>query len=556
MFLDKMRDIFLKDRTTSFLLILLLLIVSIISLSLIDLQSKLGVYYWDIFVYLGNALRFAGLGVGDQMLLPPLLPFLTSLFFRAGFVSENVVFILSGVLYVLGAVGLYLLLNERFNAFASFAGSIFFACIALVIPWAVSGATDVPAISFSIWAMLFIVKAVKNPRYYYIAFPLAAMAFLTRYTSGFIIILMLFYIILNKDYLKHLKNILIGIVLSAAVSTPFLIYFYRISGNAFPFINQMTSTATGAVTTANPGYNLDLLYYFKYIPNYISSTPLESYSQILTTSGPATLVSYLILIIITIGIIIYIYNIVSSVKKVNTNFSRINLLKFFSIIILGIILVLTYSKISYLVSVAILLVISFFIYDLIKQKQKDADLDVLFFAWFMIYFLFLSYHAVKVDRYILTAMPALAYFLTLSISCISSKLKFKYKKFNLTSAILSVAVVVMMLSSAFYFIGEMPRDYYWIDDEKTAAEFLTDYDPDYQSKVIVADRGPAFSWYLKKRVYTRIPRNFKTSEDFFQELETLKADYYIDVLKNPKMDIPGYEKIKTIGIIAIYKRIY
>ncbi|GAB4315797.1 MAG: hypothetical protein Kow0019_16120 [Methanobacteriaceae archaeon] len=112
-----------------------------------------------------------------------------------------------------------------------------------------------------------------------------------------------------------------------------------------------------------------------------------------------------------------------------------------------------------------------------------------------------------------------------------------------------------MLSSAFYYISAMPREYYWIDNEVAAAEFLMDYDPQYQSKVIVADRGPIFSWYLKKRVYTRIPRNFKTSNDFISELETLKADYYIDVLKNPKIDIPGYEKIRTIGIITIYKRI-
>jgi len=552
--LNKILDLFLKNRMESFIFILLLLIVTTVSVVLIDIQSQLGIYYWDIFVYLGNALRFAGLGVGDQMLLPPVLPFLTSIFFRLGYISQNVVFVLGGVFYVLGVIGLYLLLKERFDAVSSFAGSIFFACLSLMIPWAVSGATDIPALTLCIWAVLFTVRGVKNPRWYYLAFPLAVLAFFTRYTSGFIIILMLFYILINKDYLKNLKKILIGIGISIGVSILFLVFFYRISGNPFPFLGQVTSTATGTVTTANPGYNLDLLYYLKYIPNYISSIPSDSYSQILSISGPATPVSYLILLIITVGIILYLYHTISNLKRSENKFYMTEYLKISFIVILGIILVLSYSHISYLISEIIFFIIAFLLFDLI-QGQEGADLDVLFFSWFMMYFLFLSYHAVKVDRYILTAMPALAYFLTLSLSCISLKLKLKYNKTNLTTIVLSAVVVVMMLSSAFCYAGEMPRDYYWIDNELAAAEFLIDYDPQYQSKVIVADRGPAFSWYLKKRVYTRIPRNFKTTEDFISELDTLKADYYIDVLKNPKIDIPGYEKIRTIGIIAIYKRI-
>ena len=552
--LNKIGDLILKNRSESFLLFLLLLIVSTISIVLVDIQSKLGIYYWDIFVYLGNALRFAGRGVGDQILLPPLLPLLTSIFFRANYISQNVVFVLGGIFYVLGVIGLYLLLKERFNAFTSFAASIFFACLSLMIPWAVSGSTDIPALTLSIWAVLFTVRAVKNPRWYYFAFPVAVLAFFTRYTSGFIIILMLFYIIIKGEYLKNLKNIIIGIGISIGVSIPFMVFFYRISGNPFPFLSQVTSTATGTVTTANPGYNLDLLYYLKNIPNYISNIPPQSYSQILTISGPATIVSYLILSIIILGIIIYLYHIIKSLKESRTEFSQIEYLKLLCIIVLGIILVLSYSHISYLISEIIFFMIAFLLFDLIRN-QKGAELDILFFAWFTMYFLFLSYHAVKVDRYILTAMPALAYFLALSLSCISSKLKFKYNKTNLTTTIISAAVVIMMLSSAFYYISAMPREYYWIDNEAAAAEFLMDYDPQYQSKVIVADRGPAFSWYLKKRVYTRIPRNFKTSNDFISELDTLKADYYIDVLKNPKIDIPGYEKIRTIGIITIYKRV-
>ncbi|MGC9516143.1 MAG: glycosyltransferase family 39 protein [Methanomicrobiales archaeon] len=559
---NNLKEKLLKKSSNTFLLIILTLIISIITLSLINIQSHLGIYYWDIFVYLGNALRFAGMGVGDQMLLSPFLPFLTSLIFRAGYVWENAVFILSGILFVLGIIGLYLLLNQRFNSIFSFAGSIFFASLSLIIPWAVSGATDVPAISLSIWAMLFTILAVKSDgKYYYLAFPLAALAFLTRYTSGFMVILILFYIFINKDHLKQAKNILIGILLAIVISCPFLVIFYLVSGDPFPFVSQVSNTATGAVTTANPGYNLDVLYYLKNLPNYISNTAPESYGAILNTTGPATIVSYIILIFIAAGITIYLYNIIKKVKNSKNWLNRNNGLKLVLLIILSSILIFSYAKISYLFSEILLLIIAFLIYKLIKDYQDKADLDVLFFVWFSMYFLFLSYHAVKVDRYILTALPALAYFLALALNCLANKIPYKRyikngdSRTNYSSVILSLFIVCIMLFSSLSFINEMPRSYYWIDNEEAAADFLISYDPDYQSKVIVADRGPAFSWYLKKRVYTRIPRNFKTNQDFYQELDNLNADYYIDVLKNPKLEIPGYVKIKTIGIIAIYQKI-
>jgi hypothetical protein len=61
----------------------------------------LGVTYYDVYVYLNNALIFSGIPVGNLSViyLSPLMPFLTSLILRAGYVSSNVIFILDSIVF-------------------------------------------------------------------------------------------------------------------------------------------------------------------------------------------------------------------------------------------------------------------------------------------------------------------------------------------------------------------------------------------------------------------------------------------------------------------------
>ena len=135
----------------------LTVVTIIITLYLLIDQVYVGVPYYDVFVYLNNALIYAGIPVGNLSViyLPPLMPFLTSLFFRLGLISSNIIFIIDGVIFVFGVIGLYLLLRERFNEIQSSIGCLIFISFPLIYSWAVSGGIDVPEISFSIWVIYY-----------------------------------------------------------------------------------------------------------------------------------------------------------------------------------------------------------------------------------------------------------------------------------------------------------------------------------------------------------------------------------------------------------------
>jgi hypothetical protein len=128
---NKHKSAFLSKIYRNPLFILTIITVGITAY-LLEVQIKIGVPYWDVFNYLNNALFFAGMGKGSVLYLPPVIPFLTSLFFKAGYISINAIFILDSILFIIGVIGLYLLLNQRFNGIQSLTGSLIFISFPVV----------------------------------------------------------------------------------------------------------------------------------------------------------------------------------------------------------------------------------------------------------------------------------------------------------------------------------------------------------------------------------------------------------------------------------------
>ena len=105
----------------------LLIIVIAITLLLFNIDGKAGVYYVrDVFFYLNNALFYAGYDIGlvNTRGLSPLIPMITSIFFRMGFISDYTIIAVSSSFYIFAALGMYLLLRLRFDEVLSFTGSI------------------------------------------------------------------------------------------------------------------------------------------------------------------------------------------------------------------------------------------------------------------------------------------------------------------------------------------------------------------------------------------------------------------------------------------------
>lgn len=567
--MEKIKKCMANNRPSLIAFTLLAVITAILTYSIVTIQSQIGVYYWDIFLYLNNALKMAGMGVGDTLYLSPFLPFITSLFFRADLVYESSLFAVSGVFYFLGTLGLYLLLKMRFNEWESFVGALSFATFTVVLIWAVSGALDVPAISLSIWALYFTLLAVKkDSKFFYLAFPVAMLAFLTRYTSGLILIPMLMVIYINRPQGPDLKKTITGIIFGVLIYLPSMFYFKRQVGNLFPFFQQFSGSASGAVSSSNPGYSLDTLYYFKHIPEYLSAQAMHGYQNMLWPSySSPTILAYILIGILIVGILIYLFKIFKqlfnefkTLKNSNgAGDSKLNNIKSFylrlaAVIISAIILIGSYSHVSYVVSEVIMIIMSISIYLLLKDLDlKYLDLDILFLTWFLAFLIMHSAHPVKVDRYFITMAPPLAYSIALGINQISSLIKYKFKGINATSVLISFLLVFSIIFSTVSYIDAIPHSDPQVKSEQAAAQWLMNYDPNYKNKTIAADRGPAFSWYLKKYVFTRIPLKV-THEVFTRLIAEIKPDYYLYVQSRTPLNLEGYHVIKKVDNVLIYQK--
>ncbi|MGA2677331.1 MAG: glycosyltransferase family 39 protein [Methanobacterium sp.] len=542
----------------------LTVVTIIITLYLLIDQVYVGVPYYDVFVYLNNALIYAGIPVGNLSViyLPPLMPFLTSLFFRLGLISSNIIFIIDGVIFVFGVIGLYLLLRERFNEIQSSIGCLIFISSPLIYSWAVSGGIDVPGVCFSIWAVYFLVNGIRNNNnYLYLVLPMLSLAFLTRYTAVMLVFPILLYLLINNtNLISNIKKLVISLLPSAMIVTPFLTYFYLNLGNLNALINLFISTSSNSsAPVQDVGYNPDRLYYLTHILNYISVGPFTGlYNQLLTPSiGFPTILSYITIAILVVGLGIYLYRILLK-GKIQGTFSS-NKVKTYNcliiLIILSVVGVFSFFLESYIVTEFVILLALFTGYILLKDiNVKNLEIDFLFLSWFVAFFIFHSVIILKVDRYFITMIPALTYFTLLAFSVIIEKYKVKFKQESLRTWGLYVIVGLIFITSATAVHTGHSFIHGYGYSVQSASDWLEEYDPNYENERIYSNYDPAFTWALKKEVIFGVPSEYNNSTTFSQYLTNNSADYYLDVYTEPKIDIPGYHIIKNVSTIAIYQK--
>ena len=554
------------------LFILILITLALVSY-LLSVQMRIGVPYWDVYNYLNNAIIFAGMGGANSntiIYLSPLLPFLTSLVFRTGYVSINAIFIISAIIFIIGVIGLYFLFKERFSGIQSLSGTLIFISFAVVLSWAVSGCTDIPGISFSILTLLFMVIGLKKDyRYLYLILPAFVMAFMVRYTSGLIILPVFLYLIMNQENIKkmeNLKKIIIGIIIECGALIAGLAYFFTKLGTGDSVFSLFASIASSSFTGANDvAHNTNVFYYIQNLLNYISTGPFMGYYQeIMNPSlGVPTLLSYFIVLIVILGLIIYINRIflAKTELKYGNIFETGNLIKIVLITVIFIILVSSFlNQLFILAEIALLAFLYGLYWIIIKNKSKldkeKLTMDLMFLSWFGAYLIFQSILPLKVDRYFITMAPALAYFIVLGLSEFVTifEAKIKIKNYKAGLICLFIALILLSCSTATY-IGHTPKKTFTIDIDHSC-QWIKSYDPEYRDKIICSDYPNAVNWYLKKEIRAGFPRLYNNYDDKFEDyLKQIGADYYIDATRKNHPEIKGYRIIKTFGVVAIYERI-
>ncbi len=545
-------------------LCILIVITTAIAIILSAVQITRGVNYFDVFTYLNIALQYSGASSGNATMnsIPPLMPFLTSLIFRTGFISSSVIIILDAIIFVLGVIGLYLLLNQRFNEIQSFTGCLIYISLPLIFSWAASGSIDVPAISFSIWTMYFMVKGMEqDSKYLYLVIPMLAVAIFTRYTTALLVIPLIFYFIVGSNFLQNVKKHLKQLIIPLVIITPVLIYAYLKITYLASLILLVTDPLIFGKSfgVGDAAYNPDNLYYLHNLLNYIAVGPINgSYYQILSPSqGSVSFLAIIIAILVLCGLGIYIHSILKKKQETVEGVSKWMILQ---VVFLGILIVagfFSFFKAPYLLTDIIVLLVCLLIYNLLGDVDgKNLRMDLLFLLWFSTFFIMHSVTTVKVDRYLITIAPALAYFIFLGLSVLIERYKYKIKRESLKSwGVYLIVGMIFLTSTAVTFAGHTPNTCLIKYIEPTA-QWLEDYDPQYQDKIIFSDYSPAMSWSLKKTVFTGVLSDYSDTDEFSSMLINSGAEYYIDVLSDTKPNLTGFRVIKKTDLITVYQRIH
>lgn len=539
-----LKNILKNNRILSLLFFVMLVYTSI----LIYCQNIRGISYWDIFVYLQNAMLFSHMNIGSQLSVPPVLSLITSVPFQLGFISETSLFIVSGILFVFLIIGTYLLFNERFEEEISLLGSLIFSMLSLIVTWALTGATDVPALSFAVWALYLTIRGLKsNFNYYYLAILFFILAFFTRFTEGFILIVMLYYILVNFDDFKKQLTTKRLICLFAYCFVIMLVVsgIYISFQGTVPFISQIFEVSnSNQVSSVNVGYELNPYYYLQNLPEYLSSlgASVSYFSSLSTSDNSPTVLSYVFVFLVGLYLIKFLSNLVRyDIKEVS-----LKKVKVLTIIILSIFTIISYTHLSYMITELLFIIILLLYYKWLPDK--DNQMDYLMFLWMGVFIIMHSYHPVKVDRYIIPIMIPLTYYMIQSVS-------YFIKNKKRTAITLLILLLIMIPVNASY-ISSITQENPHTHEEIKASNWLINYDTNYSNYNISSDRGVAFSWYLKKYTFTTIPRVLESSnESLVDKLNSINAKYYIDSTSNTT-NITGYHKIYDNNKENIKVKIY
>ena len=548
----------------------LTIILVIITLLLLNIDGKAGVYYVrDVFFYLNNALFYAGFDTGFDATrgLSPFIPMLTSVFFRMGFTSDLTIIIVSSAFYILSGLGMYFLLRLRFGEVLSFTGAMLLSTFPLILVWVTKGMIDIPGLCLSIWSVYFMrLSFKKDPKFSYIAFALAILGFFTRYTGILTIpVLLIQYLLVENpiEYIKeNFKHICIAICSGAFVFAVFVGIYYYLDISLF-FVSQGQDITHAQNTSKMLHY---FTYYLNNIPIYLGCANFIPYSLkpglfVLSErhwiGGKPSIISYILMIILVIGFVLYLKKLFSNENRAILKQEH-NKLKIAVILICLIIFSLTFTKISIIYSEIIASIALLALYYILnKTKMEYFTLDFVMFYWFMVNLIFFTYYNIKVDRYFIPMLPFFAYSIILALDLIFERLE-NIQFIDKIKVIAPIALIfAILLCSGAYSLSNAPHTYdnqvhdnftTAASEEKDVCNWLIKHDPQYTNKTIWADRGGDMSFLLKKEIAS--VEGISKESNFTDELISHNITYYIANYNNTVGQ--PYNKLYQSGEVSLY----
>ena len=559
---------FITDNKKDILFILILvgLLLCLIIPKLL-MQYKIGIGNWDTFLYLENGRRFAKMGWGDVASIAPVLPvILSKMFLIAGHPYPEAIFNIDTIFYLIGSVGLYLLFRLKFSREISLLGSVIYSTFTLLFSWVAIGGNDILGVTGTICSIYLIVIAHRyNYKFYYLALPVAAYAFLSRYTAGIMLFSIIFYWIINKISLKEFKHIIIGGILGLISISWFLYEFDKHLKTPFPFLGQFSGTVSNTVVM-DSGFLPDSWYYLNHVTNYLSSNipPVDTFNAVVNPMGNIpTLLSYIYVALMILGLALIVIKTYNKIGEYNIKSGNNMLYLTISVIIFAFIVLTLMLGLSYIITfVLILLLLSLIYFKINGEDIKNFDFELLMINLFITYFLFQSILFTKNDRYFITVLPFIAYFITYAVNELYDYIKsVKIKKMRL-STLITVILVLFLVINSISFVVNMPTENKFTKIEETC-HWLKDNKIINNRTVTYSDNWPAVSWYLNIYCLRGVPNinDLNYTVDLSKQILThsnssYPATYYIDSNTPTKEEIAGMNIIYEKDNVAVYENKY
>ena len=504
---------------------------------------------WDTYSFILNALDYSGGGLDYyEYDRGPFFPFVVSLFFRLGFVSEKTAMIVDAAFHFLGVVFLYLLVSLKFKKWIAFLSGMIFLSAKIMIMWGAVGYADIASVALSIMTLYFFIRGMDgNPRFLLLAWPLALCSFLSRTTAALILLPMAFYYLFVPIKNKRMLHNILGIVLGSLLFLPVARFYYIKGADPFFYVKMIFSglSASGeSVGVDNVIYSRGTYYFIDELKNYLVNGHLYP----------------ILAVIVLLGSFMLLFKFITvSRKRSNT----IILFVFFSILVYFL-----FEKLSFMQFGILIFLIMGYLY--FHSNPNDEDRRVLFVfvmvLWGFSYFMFHSTFYQKVPRYYITMMPSIAFLATLCVVEFS----------NVLGAVLQKKRLVLLSLTSFLFISmvisssEIIYDTYNLDETDSV---IVDYNAkldmggwiewninDFDDSLIYSDDWVFFGWYTKTKI---LSMPFYFDDDYFNhELMKYDVDYYIThkpVQMESAMllyEVESYRFLKIVDYVELPKGLY
>ncbi|MBR6024365.1 MAG: glycosyltransferase family 39 protein [Methanobrevibacter sp.] len=506
-----------------------LLIITVISTILvayyINFNANLGIYCSDVYVYLLNALYYSGTNIHStrSIYLSPVVCFLTSLLFDLGYVDKVAIFIVTGILAIIGNIGLYMLLRLKFDNLLSLTGTIIYSTLALNLTWLANGSLDIPAASITIWIAYFAIIAIKdNPKYYVAVFPLLILGFFTRYTVALVVPALVLYYLYEKGIKiakEDLKYILIGLFIAIIIGAIILMTTLSMGGGELVFDGLIKGGVQGNLGSKNDNaYNPDFGYYLVNMGNFISSSNTTFVGKTPYLANP-TILSGIVFLILIAGSALWI-------KRTEFELTKTKIVG----MIICLIALLTFAQFSSTITIILTFIGLYLI-----GKDSEHKMGYVMLCWILVYLIFQSYYIVKVNRYIIPIFPALVYFIMVGIDEINAKITRKN--------IIPIILIVLFLIQGFAFTWTFEDT-----NEFNAPEEMTDYikaNVDNWSDIQIGNYNiRPYYWYLGLNS-PGIESNHP------EKIIENNLSYYISNVE--QTNLTNYTEIKQIENLHLYK---